>query len=492
MSGFDMTDTICAPATVLGTGAISIVRVSGAEALKTADRVVKFRKGAAVSSDGYTLKYGTIYDGDKVLDDVIVSIYRAPHSYTGEDSVEISCHASAYIGSRLLELLCDAGCRLAEPGEFTRRAFAGGKMDLAQAEAVADVIAARSGASLRVAMDQLRGGYSRKLRELREELLRITSLMELELDFSEEDVEFADRRQLQSLVADALGHIGALADSFRDGNAIKNGIPVAIVGAANAGKSTLLNTLLGEERAIVSEIAGTTRDTIEETMVLDGLTYRFIDTAGIRGTDDKIEQIGISRAYESLSAADVVLVLIDATMGLEEARNSLAEIMPHVEEQRQAFIVLRSKVDVFDAINPEEFPRKDTAYGVLDIKYPAFGTFDKTPDALAEALGVREVMDISAKTGEGMDGLRRWLAASQRDRFGAGSETLVTNVRHYNALHRAGESLDAVGKGLAAGLPTDLIAQNLREALHHLGTITGDISTDEVLGQIFSKFCIGK
>lgn len=485
-------DTICAPATVLGTGAISIIRVSGDRALEIADRVIRFKAGDAVSAEGYTLKYGTVYDGEEVLDEVVAGIYRGPHSYTGEDSVEISCHASAYIGSRLLELLCDAGCRLAEAGEFTRRAFAGGKMDLAQAEAVADVIAARSDAALRVAMAQLRGGYSRRLRGLREELLRITSLMELELDFSEEDVEFADRRQLQSLVADAVGHISALADSFRDGNAIKNGIPVAIVGAANAGKSTLLNTLLGEERAIVSEIAGTTRDTIEETMVLDGLTYRFIDTAGIRGTDDKVERMGISRAIDSIAAADVVLAIVESAMSVEEARDSLARILPHVDKSRQTLIVIRSKIDLFDAIRPEEFPAKDTTYGVLDLNYPALGSYDKDPETLARELAVPEVIDLSARTGEGMDGLLKRLAESQRGRFGTGSESVVTNVRHCNALRRAAESLGRVRDGLSTGIPSDLVAQDLREALHHLGSITGEVTTDEILGEIFSRFCVGK
>ncbi len=485
-------DTICAPATVLGTGAISIVRVSGSKALEAADRVVRFKTGAALSSEGYTLKYGTAYDGDEVLDDVIAAIYRAPHSYTGEDSVEISCHASGYVGSRLLELLCEAGCRLAEPGEFTRRAFAAGKMDLAQAEAVADVIAARSRASLHVAMTQLRGGYSRRLQDLRDELLQIAALMELELDFSEEDVQFADRQQLRRLTDEALAHIRRLADSFREGNAIKNGIPVAIVGAVNVGKSTLLNTLLGEDRAIVSDIAGTTRDTIEETMTIDGLTYRFIDTAGIRGTEDRVEKIGVSRAYSSLEAADVVLAVIAANMTLEEARESLGEILPRTDRERQTVIVVRSKIDLFDAIRPEEYPPKDTTYGVLDLNYPAFGTYKLDPEALARELGAGEVIDISAKTGEGMDKLRKRLADSQRGRFGSGSETVVTNVRHYNALRHAGESLAAVRSGLEGGVPTDLVAQDLREALHHLGSITGEVTTDEILGEIFSRFCVGK
>ena len=304
----NFSDTVCAPATSVGTGAVSMVRVSGPDCLAIVDKVVRFRSGSASESRGYTLKYGEIPD----VDEVVAGIYRAPHSYTGEDSAELCCHASAYIVGRILELLTDAGCRLAEAGEFTRRAFVNGKMDLAQAEAVADVIASGSEVQHRVAMNQLRGGYSEKLGKIRAELLELTSLMELELDFSEEEVEFADRGRLAALLYDAISRCTALADSFRVGNAIRNGVPVAIVGAPNSGKSTLLNALLHDERAIVSDVPGTTRDTVEETCVIGGVLFRFIDTAGIRETADKVEQLGIERSFSKAAGAEVVLGMVDA------------------------------------------------------------------------------------------------------------------------------------------------------------------------------------
>ena len=304
----NFSDTVCAPATSVGTGAVSMVRVSGPDCLAIVDKVVRFRSGSASESRGYTLKYGEIPD----VDEVVAGIYRAPHSYTGEDSVELCCHASAYIVGRILELLTDAGCRLAEAGEFTRRAFVNGKMDLAQAEAVADVIASGSEVQHRVAMNQLRGGYSEELGKIRAELLELTSLMELELDFSEEEVEFADRGRLAALLHDAISRCTALADSFRVGNAIRNGVPVAIVGAPNSGKSTLLNALLHDERAIVSDVPGTTRDTVEETCVIGGVLFRFIDTAGIRETADKVERLGIERSFSKAAGAEVVLGVVDA------------------------------------------------------------------------------------------------------------------------------------------------------------------------------------
>ena len=304
----NFSDTVCAPATSVGTGAVSMVRVSGPDCLAIVDKVVRFRSGSASESRGYTLKYGEIPD----VDEVVAGIYRAPHSYTGEDSAELCCHASAYIVGRILELLTDAGCRLAEAGEFTRRAFVNGKMDLAQAEAVADVIASGSEVQHRVAMNQLRGGYSEELGKIRAELLELTSLMELELDFSEEEVEFADRDRLAALLDDAISRCTALADSFRVGNAIRNGVPVAIVGAPNSGKSTLLNALLHDERAIVSDVPGTTRDTVEETCVIGGVLFRFIDTAGIRETADKVERLGIERSFSKAAGAEVVLGVVDA------------------------------------------------------------------------------------------------------------------------------------------------------------------------------------
>ena len=323
--------TICAPATIPGTGAISIIRVSGKEALAIADKVIDTKGVPIAETEGYRLRYGTVFEADgSVLDNVIVSVFRAPHSYTGENSVEISCHASRFIVNKILELLVNAGARMAAPGEFTRRAFVNGKMDLAQAEAVADVIASQSAASHRVAMNQLKGGFSSELKVLREKLLTMTSLLELELDFSEEDVEFASRKELEQLVDDSLTHIRRLTASFSRGNAIKNGIPVAIVGATNTGKSTLLNALLGEERAIVSDIAGTTRDTIEETLNIDGILFRFIDTAGIRETDETIEKIGIDRTFKKLGEATVVLGMTDLSRGeaavLEDADFILSKV----------------------------------------------------------------------------------------------------------------------------------------------------------------------
>ena len=304
-------DTIAATATLPGTGAITVIRVSGTDALAAVDRVVTFRRGTAASAPAQTIKYGTIFRNGAVVDEVLVSVFRAPHSYTGEDSAEISCHASPYISSEILRLLCEAGVRPADPGEFTRRAFVNGKLDLAQAEAVADVILSKTESSLRVAQNQLRGGYSSHLKDLRERLVEMTSLLELELDFSEEDVEFADRPKLLGLIDATLSRINRLTESFRYGNALRNGVPVAIVGAVNSGKSTLLNALLEDDRALVSDVAGTTRDTVEETLTLGGILFRFIDTAGLRETSDSVESMGIDRSYRKLSEASVVLAVLD-------------------------------------------------------------------------------------------------------------------------------------------------------------------------------------
>ena len=491
---FKFDDTICAPATAVGTGAISIIRVSGPDALKICDTVVKFRNGAALSSEGYSLKYGTIRD----VDDVLVSVFRAPHSYTGEDGVEISCHASSYIVTCILERLIAAGARLAHAGEFTRRAFVNGKMDLAQAEAVADVIAANSEASHRIAMNQLKGGYSSELRGLRDKLVELTALMELELDFSEEEVEFANRAQLSELLEGTLAHIEKLAESFHAGNAVKNGVPVAIVGAVNSGKSTLLNALVGEDRAIVSDIPGTTRDTIEEVMSMDGVAYRFIDTAGIRETDDYVEKIGVSRSFSALSRADVVIGVLDGAAPLKELLSAAKGILAKAAAD-QTLILVRNKVDMYDAIAPEEFPKKDMSYGIFDLKYPAFGTYDIDPEKLTSMLDVEAapckvigILDISARTGEGLDVLRAELGKSQQGRFAAASGTLVTSLRHYEALQRAAESLYKVRVGLIQSVPTDLLAEDLRSAISELNSIFGEITTDDVLGEIFGKFCIGK
>lgn len=462
---FKFDDTIYAPATSVGAGAISIIRVSGPHAICICSGLVKLSHGTLADAAGYTLHYGSIFAGDgQVLDDVVVNVFRAPRSYTGEDSVEISCHASRYIVSSIMQLLADAGARAAEPGEFTRRAFVNGKMDLAQAEAVADVISSSSEASHRVAFNQLRGGFSSELQVMRGNLLDITSLMELELDFSEEDVEFADRSQMLSLLDESIAHIDKLSSSFRLGNAIKNGVPVAIVGAANAGKSTLLNALLSEERAIVTDIPGTTRDTVEEIYVLDGILFRFIDTAGIRETSETVEKIGIDRSFAAAERADVVILMVDSTSSIEAVKESVSALQPHIDASSQTVIVAANKCDVA--------PCPPDLSGLLAANVP--------------------VLQISARSGQGLDELRAALISSQSSRLSDAGETLVSNARHYNALCAASRSLQLVRSGLLSHTPTDLVAQDLREALYHLGTITGEISTDEVLGNIFKKFCIGK
>lgn len=583
--------TICAPATIPGTGAISIIRVSGKESLAIADKIIDTKGVPIAETEGYRLRYGTVFEADgSVLDNVIVSVFRAPHSYTGENSVEISCHASRFIVNKILELLVNAGARIAAPGEFTRRAFVNGKMDLAQAEAVADVIASQSAASHRVAMNQLKGGFSSELKVLREKLLTMTSLLELELDFSEEDVEFASRKELGQLVDDSLTHIRRLTASFSRGNAIKNGVPVAIVGATNTGKSTLLNALLGEERAIVSDIAGTTRDTIEETLNIDGILFRFIDTAGIRETDETIEKIGIDRTFKKLGEAAVVLGMTDLSRGeaavLEDAdfilskvnemggvknvgtKNDGAEIggasiagtggasgsetggTPPAETdetslaetggaslsetggasiagtdgdslaetgrtplsetggasrhgpgdgQERKVVILVNKCDVAGSFYKDD---NGTGYGsgndlgenMAEIGDNKNVNQDKNIVSLIEnKYDNCKVIPISAKTGKGLSTLTKTLGEIGSEITGSTDETLVTNVRHYEALVRAASALERVRAGLhIATLPPDLIAQDLREALYHLGEIVGEISTDETLGNIFRNFCIGK
>ena len=504
--------TICAPATIPGTGAISIIRVSGEDSLAIADKVIDVKGESLSETEGYRLRYGTIFaDDGSVLDNVIVSVFRAPHSYTGENSVEISCHASRFIVNAVLELLVNAGARIAAPGEFTRRAFVNGKMDLAQAEAVADVIASQSAASHKVAMNQLKGGFSSELRVLREKLLTMTSLLELELDFSEEDVEFASRSELGALVEETLTHIVRLTDSFSRGNAIKNGVPVAIVGATNTGKSTLLNALLGEERAIVSDIAGTTRDTIEETLNLGGVMFRFIDTAGIRETDELVEKIGIERTFKKLNEAAVVLGMTDLSRGeaavLEDADFILSKVNEmcetsqhgHGAGQERKVVILVNKCDVAGIFYRDD---NSTGYGsgndLGEDKAEIGGNKNVNQDnnivsRIENKYDKCKVIPISAKTGKGLSTLTKTLGEIGSELTGSTDETLVTNVRHYEALSRAATALGRVRDGLqVATLPPDLIAQDLREALYHLGEIVGEISTDEVLGNIFRNFCIGK
>ena len=465
----NISDTICAPATSVGGGAVSLIRISGPDALAVTDRVVSFRRGDASSARGYSLKFGTAPG----IDDVLVSIFRAPHSYTGEDAAEISCHASPFIVSTLLDRLTGAGCRLAEPGEFTQRAFLNGKMDLAQAEAVADIISSTTSAQHRVALNQLRGGYSQELRGLRRQLLELTVLMELELDFSEEDVEFADRTQLRELLDTACSHCRQLADSFRLGNAIRNGVPVAIVGAPNSGKSTLLNAMLRDDRAIVSDIPGTTRDTVEETCVLDGVLFRFIDTAGIRASSDEVERLGIERTYRKIAEADIVLGVVDGTEIDSDAtlEPAVRDIAGRIDFNRQKLVILLNKTDILRVNNLV----KNFNSIVLSTDYQ-----DKNIS----------ILEISAKTGSGLENLCSKLVSFVGQAAFEG--TLVTNARHAQALRSAAESLSTVSDGLDRNIPSDLLAEDLRAALASLGSITGEITTDEVLGEIFSKFCIGK
>ena len=404
----------------------------------------------------------------ELLDEVMVTFFRAPHSFTGEDTAEISVHGSVYIQQKLLQMLVEQGCRMAEAGEFTRRAFVNRKFDLAQAEAIADLISSESEAAHRVAINQLRGGFSKELQVMRSKLLEMTALMELELDFSEEDLEFADRGQLEALLQEALDKVNKLKDSFRLGNAIKNGVPVAIVGQTNTGKSTLLNALLGEDRAIVSDIAGTTRDTIEETLNINGIRYRFIDTAGLRQTDETIEKIGIERSFKKIHEASIVIGMLDAKNGAETMLWSAMEILDEVDLEQQQLVLCINKVDTLP----------DQGEALLG--------------RLRDDLGNDEimVMCIAAKDKFGLNDLYNALKQSQP--LAAPDATLVTNVRHYEALLRANEALLQVKQGLEMNIPTDLISQDLRQALYHLGSITGEITTDEVLGTIFSRFCVGK
>ena len=480
-------DTIYAPGTVPGTGAISVIRVSGPDALTIADKVIKCRKGTISDASGYTIKFGTIHTADDaVLDEVLVSIFRAPHSYTGENSVEISCHASSYIVSSVMELLFAAGARAAEPGEFTQRAFLNGKMDLAQAEAVADVIASQNAAAHRIAFKQMKGGFSSELKGMRSELLELVSLMELELDFSEEEVEFADRSRLNELLAALIAHISRLIDSFKLGNAIKNGVPVAIAGATNTGKSTLLNALLGEDRAIVSDIHGTTRDTIEETLNIDGVLFRFIDTAGLRETEEVVEKIGLERTFKKISEASIVLGMIDLTRDFESSCETVCEVIEKVDFESQKLVILLNKTDICE-VN-KNVSILNFIVSSLDNKGIVSAMTDKNKTCDIDV----PIIGISAKTGAGIDILRSILATSQRDLLADSDTTLVTNQRHVQALTDARTSLLRVQEGLALNIPTDLASQDIREAIYHLGSIVGEISADEVLGNIFANFCIGK
>ena len=460
--------TICAISTPAGQGGIAIVRVSGPEAIAVCNKI--FRSSSEEKSvdkqSPYTINHGQIVKDNFVLDEVLVSVFHSPHSFTGENVVEISCHGSAYIQQEILKLLLEKGCQLARPGEFTQRAFLNGKMDLSQAEAVADVIASSSAASHRLAMNQMRGGFSKELQHLRSQLLNFVSLIELELDFGEEDVEFADRNQLLMLADDIQVIIARLANSFSVGNVLKNGVPVVIVGETNAGKSTLLNLLLNEDKAIVSEIHGTTRDAIEDVINIKGITFRFIDTAGIRNTSDEVEKMGINKTFRKIDQASIIIWMIDTTHFNKEIEYIADKIVPKTRNKK--LIIVLNKID---KISQEE-------QQILEEEF--------LPDVSAERIY------LSAKYKKNTEKLENALLKAANLPDLNSDDVIVTNLRHYDALTKALASVERVRKGLKTNLSGDFIAQDIRECMHYLGEITGEISTDEVLGNIFKNFCIGK
>jgi len=461
----EIIDTICAMATPVGTGAISVIRISGPETFNVCEKIFnpKNKKLKLSEVKTHTVHFGSIGNKDDLLDEVLITVFRNPNSYTGEDAAEISCHGSSYIQQKLLELLINNGIRLAKAGEFTLRAFMNGKFDLSQAEAVADLIASSSKSSHDLALNHMRGGFSSKIKTLRGQLLDFVSLIELELDFSEEDVEFADRKQLSELLAIIKEEINILCNSFSIGNVLKKGIPVAIIGKPNVGKSTLLNAILNEEKAIVSEIPGTTRDVIEDTISIGGISFRFIDTAGLRKGGDKIEKIGIERTYEKIDQAKIILFVFDISdctqQGVMEVIN---DFKSRVKDETKRLILIGNKTDML-----VEAPKC--------FKY----------------LVEHETIFVSAKRKENISLITESLLQSV-DHDQISDSTMVSNSRHYEALLKAGEAIENVEKGMDEGIPIDLISTDIRSALHYLGEITGEITTDEILGNIFGKFCIGK
>lgn len=471
-------DTICAISTPPGVGGIAVIRISGPQAIEIAERI--WSGTPLTQAKARTLHTGMITDpanNGEMLDQAVAAIFHAPASFTGEDTVELSVHGSRYVQQRLLEILCNNGCRLARPGEFTRRAFANGKIDLAQAEAIADVIASESRAAHRLAASQMKGQFSARLNRLRDKLLEIASLLELELDFSEEEVEFASRSRLTALAQDLHSELTRLADSFAAGNAIKQGIPVAIIGPTNAGKSSLLNLILGQQRAIVSDIHGTTRDTIEDTLAIGDYTFRFIDTAGLRDTDDPIENLGIKRTHQAAARAAITLLVVDATRPLpspadlalpaDSDTDCNADAGGHTAGDTRPVILLLNKTDLPGAITtlPTPLPYRAT-----------------------------DIIPISAHTGEGHDTLLQQLKKHAKALSGDNTQDtiLVTNLRHAQALQAAADTTAALLAGLSANIPGDLLAQDLRATIHHLSTITGTLTTPDILASIFSRFCIGK
>lgn len=463
---------ICALATPQGCGAIGIIRLSGEDTLQIIEKIfIPAKKNTP--AEPYKMRYGAIKDASRLIDECLVATFASPHSYTGENSAEIYCHGSQYIISEIIKLLFKHGVKLADPGEFSKRAFLNGKLDLAQAEAVADLIASETEASHRIAIQQMKGGFSNELKTMREELLNLVSLMELELDFSEEDVEFADRNKLAFLLTGVSNKVSQLIDSFSLGNVIKNGVPVAIVGATNTGKSTLLNALVGEEKAIVSNIHGTTRDTIEDTINLGGITFRFIDTAGIRDTKETIEIIGIERTYKKLKQASVVILVLDATRR-ENFDDGIKNLASHFNPTKQKLIILINKIDSVESNN--------TLPLIKEVE-KACNEFNISPIS---------ILPISAKEKKNLEPLENLLIETQKDINRDSNATLVTNVRHYQALIDAQAALYRAEDALKERVPSDLVAQDIREAMHYLGSIVGEINTEEVLGNIFGRFCIGK
>ncbi len=457
-------DNICALSTAPGQAAIALIRISGKDAINIGKQILQTTGKAIEARKSHSCFHAEIIDQDgKVLDDVLVSLFRNPKSYTGEDMLEIGCHGSPYIQQKLMELLIDKGCRTARAGEFTQRAFLNGKFDLSQAEAVNDLINSNSKASHDLALDQMRGGFSDKINNLRQQMIDFASLIELELDFSEEDVEFADRHKFDALLKEIHKEISYLLSSFRLGNVMKHGVPVAIVGKPNVGKSTLLNALLNEEKAIVSDIPGTTRDAIEDTIIIDDVAFRFIDTAGLRDSDDTIESIGIERTYEKIRQASIVLYLFDVSKtSYEEIQEVLEDFRDHIEDQSKDFIIIANKTD----------------------------RLSETPKAFGNLVDM-ETIFISAKRKQNISLICESLVNAYRNKHKP-TDVIISNSRHYEALSRSLESVENIISAFEQQIPTDLIAIDIREALHHLGSITGEITTDDLLGNIFGRFCIGK
>ena len=446
------TDNICAISSPVGIGGVALIRVSGVTSIQLVNKV--FSKNI-IEAKGYTAHFGSIIDEKQIIDEVIVTVFKAPKSYTGENSVEISCHGSTFIQHKIIELLVKKGARIANPGEFSQRAFLNGKMDLSQTEAVADLIHAKSNAAHEIAIHQMKGGFSSELKILREKLIEFASLVELELDFAEEDVEFADRKQLNNLVANLTNHIGNLKTSFKYGNAIKNGVQTVIAGRPNAGKSTLLNKLLKEERAIVSNQPGTTRDTIEEIIIINGIEFRLIDTAGVRNADDKVEILGVERTFQKIATSSIFIYIYDVSnTSIKEVENDLIEL----NKTNIPTIVIANKIDLLDA-------QKDIPTEHLKLSA-------KKEENIVELTNA--IYDLFIQQGDSFEG------------------TIITNLRHYEALENAQKSLEKVNTGLQQKISGDLLAMDIREVLHHIGSITGDISSDELLGNIFANFCIGK